>query len=107
STAKLVQLETSVRGLAGRTAYQLQRAVDIKLDGVCTGSEWLTLGADNATPKLLDTDDQGTASAMLTRTLPPTAKSGDGFDVVFRVIVANNSPEVVVLQSDCHRYVVR
>lgn len=105
--SKLVQLETSVRGLGAKSSYQLQRAVDTKLDGVCTSHEWLTLGADNATPRALETDERGGASAMLTRTLPPTANSGDGFDVHFRVIVANSSPEVVVLESDCHRYVVR
>ena len=103
----LIRLEASVRGLAANAKYQVQRAVDTRLDGVCTSREWLTLGADNMTPRTLDTDAQGSGRVELTRMLPPSAKSGDGFDIAFRVVEADSNPPLVVLESGCHRYVVR
>lgn len=105
--AKVVYLDAWVRDLAPNSAYQLQRAVDTTLDGVCTGTAWLTLGADNTTARSILTDDRGTGEAALSRTLPTGTATGTAFDIDFRVIVADSSPANVVLQSDCYRYVVR
>ncbi len=105
--AHVVYLDVWVRDLAANSAYQLQRAVDTTLDGVCTGTGWLTLGADNVTPRSIMTDARGFGQAALSRTLPPGTASGAAFDIDFRVIVGNSNPAVVVLQSDCYRYVVR
>ena len=44
STQNIVTLDVSVRDLLANTSYSLQRATDPTLDGVCTGSNWLTLG---------------------------------------------------------------
>ena len=105
--ALVVDLDAWVRDLAPNSAYQLQRAVDTTLDGACTGSAWLTLGADNTTSRSIMTDDRGFGEAALSRTLPPGTASGTAFDIDFRVVEANSNPAAVVLQSDCYRYVVR
>src|SRR5438270_1648258 len=41
---KIVYLNVSVRHLAPGAHYRLQRAIDTELNGVCTGTNWLTLG---------------------------------------------------------------
>ena len=87
------------------TSYSLQRATDSTLDGVCTGTNWLTLG-EGLTPHPIVTDDTGTAHAGLWRDLSAVAP-GTTFDIHFRLIENNTTPVHVVLQSDCYRFVVR
>src|SRR4029079_12166283 len=55
----IIQLETWVRDLKPLTSYLLQRATDVTLDGVCTGTNWLTLGKGSV-PQALTTEVQGT-----------------------------------------------
>ena len=98
-------LDVWVRDLAPNTTYLLQRAVDTELDGVCTGSGWLTLGKDNVTPGPIVTGANGTGTAALSRNVGAVAQPGDGFDIHFRVIQESNS--AVALESDCYRFVVR
>lgn len=102
-THNIVSLDVWVRDLVANTSYSLQRATDTTLDGVCTGTNWLTLG-DGSTPHPIVTDDTGTARAALWRDLSAVAP-GSAFDIHFRLI--ENGTNNVALQSDCYRFVVR
>jgi hypothetical protein len=102
-THNIVTLDVWVRGLLATTSYSLQRATDTTLDGVCTGTNWLTLG-EGPTPHPVVTDDTGTARAALWRDLSVVAP-GTTFDIYFRLI--ENGTNHVALQSDCYRFVVR
>lgn len=101
--AKIIDLDTWVRGLDGNTDYLLQRAVDTTIDGNCTGSAWLTLGA-GLTPLAIRTDEDGTGRAALWRDVTAIA-TGSIFDIHFRVIEAATAQ--VVLTSDCYQYFVK
>jgi hypothetical protein len=99
---KIIYLDTWVRDLSPNTDYLLQRAVDTNLDGICTGSSWLTLG-DGLNPLAITTDATGTGQAALWRDISAVA-TGLPFDITFRVIDAATS--AVVLTSGCYRYVI-
>ena len=105
STHNIVNLDVWVRDLPANTSYSLQRATDATLDGVCTGTNWLTLG-EGSTPHPIVTDDTGTARAALWRDLSAVAP-GTTFDIYFRLIENGTSPVHVALESDCYRFVVR
>lgn len=105
ATHNVVNLDVWVRDLLANTSYSLQRATDATLDGVCSGTNWLTLG-EGSTPHPIVTDDRGTARAALWRDLSAVAP-GTTFDIHFRVIENGTSPFHVALQSDCYRFVVR
>ena len=92
----IVHLDTWVRDLAPNNSYQLQRATDVSVDGDCTGTNWLTLGA-------ITTDETGTGRANLFRDLS-AIRIGTTFDIHFRVIDAVT--KAVVLQSACYQYTV-
>ena len=97
----VLYMDVWVRDLLPNTSYGLQRAVDSPRDGVCTGTNWLTMG-QGMTPQLILTDDTGTGRAELWRAVPATATPSD---IQFRVIQTgtNNIP----LQSDCYQLLVR
>lgn len=99
-----VELDVSVTGLAPNTHYELQRAVDQTLDGRCAGADWLTLGADNKTPREIVTDARGAGRAFLTRNLSAFPR-GTAFDIHFRVVEKGGS--VVALESACHAFTIR
>ena len=99
---KIVYLDTWVRDLAPNRSYLLQRAVDTTIDDDCTSAAWLTLGK-GATPQTIDTDDRGTATVELFRSLAAAA-TGATFDIHFRVIDAITSE--VVLESSCYQFTV-
>lgn len=103
--AKIVTLDTWVRDMLPNHEYKLQRAVDVNLDGNCTGTAWLTLGKGLLlNSQSIFTDENGTGRAELYRSLSAVA-SGATFDIHFQVIDATNS--AVVLTSDCYQYTVR
>ena len=104
-THNIVDLDVSVRDLLADTSYSLQRATDGTLDGVCTGTNWLTLG-EGPTPHPIITDDTGTARAALWRDLSAVAPATT-FDIHFRLIQNGTNPVHVALQSECYRFVVR
>ena len=99
---KIVYLDTWVRDLAPNRSYLLQRAVDTTIDDDCTSTAWLTLGK-GAAPQSIDTDDRGTGTAELFRSLAAAA-TGATFDIHFRVIDAITSE--VVLESSCYQFTV-
>jgi hypothetical protein len=99
---KIVYLDTRVRDLAPNSTYRLQRAVDTNLDGVCTGTNWLTLGR-GSTPQTITTDERGTGREVLWRDLS-AIPSGSRFDIHFRVVDAVTN--AVVLESGCYTYTV-
>jgi hypothetical protein len=105
SAHNIVNLDVWVRDLPANTSYSLQRATDGTLDGVCTGTNWLTLGEGSA-PHPIVTNDAGTARAALWRDLSAVA-AGTTFDIYFRLIENGTTPVHVALQSDCYRFVVR
>jgi hypothetical protein len=96
-----IDLGVWVRDLAPNTHYQLQRAVDIVVDGNCTSTSWLTLG-DGLVAQDIVTDDGGTAKQDLFRVVANPV--GTAFDIHFRVITTAGMP---VLTSDCYQYFVR
>ena len=102
-TQNIIDLDVWVRDLLPDTNYSLQRAVDTTLDGICTGTNWLTLG-QGLTPQPIVTDDSGSGRASLWRDLSSLAP-GAAFDIHFRVI--QNETTNVPLHSDCYRFVVR
>jgi hypothetical protein len=101
--ANVIALGVWVRDLLPDTSYILQRATDTTLDGVCTGTNWLTLGK-GLTPASIETDGTGTGRAELSRDLSAFAP-GSAFDIHFRVI--QNATAHVALETGCHRFVVR
>jgi hypothetical protein len=102
-TQNIIELDVWVRDLLPNTSYSLQRAADDVLDGLCTGTNWLTLGK-GATPQSVVTDDRGTDRAALWRDAN-LVSPGTALDIHFRVI--ENGTANVPLQSDCYRFVVR
>jgi len=99
---QIVYLDVWVRDLAPTTSYRLQRAVDTIVDGNCTSTGWLTLGA-GLTPEAIVTDDRGTGRAELFRNLA-AFPVGTRFDIHFRVI--EDAGGGVVLESGCYEFVV-
>jgi hypothetical protein len=59
----ILYMDVWVRDLLPNTSYGLQRAVDSPQDGVCTGTNWLTMG-QGTTPQPILTDDTGTGRAV-------------------------------------------
>jgi hypothetical protein len=99
-TQTIIQMDVWVRGLLPNTSYSLQRAVDSPQDGVCTGTNWLTMG-QGTTPQPILTDDSGTGRAALWRLVPATATPSD---IHFRVIRTDTGN--IVMVSDCHRLIL-
>jgi hypothetical protein len=97
---EIVQLGTTLRGLAPNTHFRLQRAADAP-DGACTSTTWLTLGK-GAVAQDIVTDDDGNGAEDLFRVL--TNPPGTQFDIAFRVIDANTG--AVVLVSDCYEFTI-
>jgi hypothetical protein len=100
-TQNILYMDVWVRDLLPNTSYDLQRAVDSPRDGVCTGTNWLTMG-QGTTPQPILTDDRGTGRAALWRAVPATASASD---IHFRVIQTGTSN--VPLQSGCHQLLLR
>jgi hypothetical protein len=101
--AKVITLDVSVRDLKPNNDYLLQRAVDVNIDGNCTGTDWLILGK-GLTPQTIHTNNKGSGSAELWRDVSAIA-SGTWFDIHFRIVDASSME--VVLTSDCYQYQVR
>ena len=70
-------------------------------DGVCAGTNWLTMG-QGTTPQPILTDNTGTGRAALWR---DRDRDSDASDIYFRVIQTGTSN--VALQSDCHPLLLR
>jgi len=102
-TAKLITLDTEVRGLIPYHEYKLQRAVDTNIDGNCTGTAWLTLGKGLQAQSIF-TDGYGKDAVHLWRSVAALA-AGTMFDIHFQIIDAVTMD--VVLKSDCYQYTVR
>jgi len=102
-TAKIITLNTWVRDLEPNHQYFLQRAVDVTIDGNCTGTAWLTLGK-GLTPQSIFTDANGSGKEELWRDIS-AIPTGSAFDIHFRIVDATSM--FVVLTSDCYDYVVR
>ena len=101
--AKIVTLNTKIQHLLPNHEYKLQRAVDVIIDGNCTGTAWLTLGL-GSTPQSIMTNGGGNGHEELWRDLS-AVPSGTVFDIHFRVLDAANM--AVVLTSDCYQFTVR
>lgn len=99
----IVHLRVRVRHLEPNTSYQLQRATDANLDGICTGTNWLTLGVGSM-PQSIVTDEKGKGTANLFRDLSAVTP-GSTFDIYFRVI--RQDTKAVVLMSECYQFTVR
>jgi hypothetical protein len=101
---KIIYLNTWVRGLMPNHAYQLQRAVDTTLDGICnsTGAAWLPLGK-GLTPQTITTDERGSGRELLFRDLS-AVRTGTQFDIHFQLVDAGTG--VPALASDCYRFTV-
>jgi hypothetical protein len=99
---KIIYLQTWVRGLVPSHAYQLQRAVDTTLDGMCTSAAWLTLG-QGLTPQTITTDEGGSGRELLFRDVS-VLRTGTQFDIHFRLVDAGTG--VPVLASGCYRFTV-
>jgi hypothetical protein len=93
----IAYLDVWVRDIDPGT-YLVQRAVDLNVDDICTGTNWAmpTLGQ-------LTADASGTGRAHLSRSLPAILL-GTEFDIRFRVI--DPATSAVVLQSGCYQFVV-
>ena len=100
--ALIINLDTWVRDLEPNTAYVLQRAADMNLDGICSSTAWLTLGKGSV-PQSIMTDDRGTGRESLFRSVAAFGV-GSTFDIAFRVLKVETG--AVVLTSDCYRYTI-
>ncbi len=103
NTPHIISLETKVHNLNPNHEYKLQRAVDVNIDGNCTGTNWLTLGK-GLVPQSIYTDNKGDGSENLWRNIS-MIPSGSLFDIHFRVIDAVTLE--AVLTSNCYQYTVR
>ena len=99
---QIIYLDVRVRNLEPNTSYILQRAVDTNLDGNCTSTNWLTLGA-GLQPQAIITDDTGSGSANLFRSVA-AFPVGTTFDIHFRVL--NATTMTVALESDCYEFTI-
>jgi len=99
---KVIYLTTWVRGLVPNHAYQLQRAVDTTLDGICSSGPWLPLGK-GLTPQPITTDETGSGGELLFRDLS-AVRTGTQFDIHFRLV--DTGTGIPVLASDCYRFTV-
>ncbi len=103
-TARIIDLNTWVSGLAPNHAYQLQRAVNPITDSTgCSSTAWLTLGL-GLTPQSIHTDASGSGNADLWRAVTAIAR-GTQFHIHFQVI--DSLTKAPVLNSDCYNYTVR
>jgi hypothetical protein len=95
----IVYLDVWVRDLQPNRTYYVQRAVDMTVDDICTGSNWTmpTLGT-------ITTDDKGTGRATLVRPLPASLL-GTEFDIHFRIAETETATSGV-LQSGCYQFTV-
>ena len=100
--ALIAYLDVWVRDLAPNTSYLLQRAVDVNVDGTCTGTAWLTLGKGSQ-PQSITTDETGTGREKLFRDLGAFSV-GSEFDIHFRVI--EQASGAVVLTSPCYQFTI-
>jgi hypothetical protein len=97
----VLYMDVWVRDLLPNASYDLQRAADSPRDGICTGTNWLTMG-QGATPQPILTNDRGTGRAELWRAVPGTAGPSD---IHFRVVRTGTSD--AVLRSDCYPLLLR
>jgi hypothetical protein len=100
--ALTIHLDTWLRDLRPLTSYVLQRATDTTLDGVCTGTNWLTLGK-GATPQAITTNEDGIGAEALFRDVS-AFPLGSTFDIRFRVLELASS--AVVLSSECYQFTI-
>ena len=100
--ALVINLGTWVRNLTPNTEYQLQRAVDVTLDGECTSTAWLTLGKGTV-PQTILTDGSGSGREELFRSVA-AFPVGSTFDIHFRVIEAGSG--AAALASGCYQFVI-
>jgi hypothetical protein len=98
-----IDLGVWVRDLAPDTEYLLQRAIDVNLNGSCTGTNWVTLGLGPVARSII-TDSRGFGREDLFRIV--TSTPGTTFDIYFRVVRKNNAT-VAVLQSECYQFSVK
>ncbi len=101
--AKIITLDTKIQHLLPNHEYLLQRAVDVIIDGNCTGTAWLTLGL-GLTPQSIHTNGGGNGHEELWRDVS-MIPAGTVFDIHFQVVDAANN--AVVLTSGCYQYTVR
>ena len=103
-TARIIELDTWVSGLAPNHAYQLQRAVNPITDSTgCSSTAWLTLGL-GLVAQSIHTDGGGSGEADLWRDVTTLAR-GTQFHIHFQVI--DSLTKTPVLTSDCFDYTVR
>jgi len=102
-TARIIDLDTYVTGLAPRHTYLLQRAVNPITDSSCTSTAWLTLGL-GLTPQAIHTDTKGEGHEDLWRAVTSIAR-GTQFRIHFQII--DSATQTPVLVSDCDWYEVR
>ena len=109
--ARVIYLDTWVRGLQPSHDYLLQRQVDLDPDQDCADaslSPWLTLG-EGFVVRPITTDARGTGRAAFYRDLDPPGPAtgpppGMPFDIHFRVLDAATLAPVLV--SGCYGFVV-
>lgn len=90
-----VQVEVNVQDMLPNSTFTVQRRFDLTVDGVCTGTTWLTNG-------LLSTTEGGAGAQHFEVERGAPLFSGVQFDVQFRVI--GNGTE---LRSDCMTVTVK
>ena len=94
-----IYLDVWVRDLAPNATYYVQRATDTVVNDNCTGTNWTmpTLGT-------IETDDNGTGRASLSRPLPASL-IGMEFDIHFRIAETPTAASGV-LASGCYQFTV-
>ncbi len=102
-TARIIDLNVFVTGLAPKHAYLLQRAVNPITDSACTSTAWLTLGKGLVT-QAIHTDAKGEGHEDLWRDVTAIAR-GTGFRIHFQIV--DSATLAPVLVSDCDMYQVR
>ena len=102
-TARIIDLDTWVTGLAPKHSYFLQRAVNPITDPDCTSTAWLTLGKGLVT-QAIHTDAKGDGHEDLFRDVTALAR-GTQFRIHFQIV--DSATLMPVLTSDCDMYEVR
>ena len=103
-TARIITLDTWVRGLMPNHTYLLQRAVNPMGDeAACSSNTWLTLG-EGLRPMSILTDSNGDGNVNLWRDITGIPR-GTAFHIRFQIL--NEGTLSPVLASDCFDYTVR
>lgn len=99
-----VEIQVTVWRTSPNTVFNVKRAVDFTVDGICTNNQFLQLPLPNPGPLSTLTTSPGGAGAVHVPFDRPQIVDGAMFDVQFEV---SSEDQSVVLRTECFTVVVK